>query len=110
MYEWYKDGQPYTTITGDNQLVFSNPQLSDAGVYYVRVTNPGASQLTLESFPITLQVEVNPCRQQDSLALVALYNATNGPNWTNSWDFNAAHGALGYGVFLNAEGCVITLS
>ncbi len=69
VYQWYKDGQPYTTITGDNQLVFSSLQLSDAGVYTVEVTNPGAPELTLESFPITLQVEqscsVNSAGLQD---------------------------------------------
>lgn len=26
--------------------------------------------------------------QKDSLALVALYDSTNGANWTNTWDFN----------------------
>jgi len=45
---------------------------------------------------------------QDSLALVELYNATGGPNWTNIWDLNAPMSTW-YGVTLNAEGCVTCL-
>ena len=48
---------------------------------------------------------VNPCRESDSLALVALYNATNGPNWTNTWDLTQPMDTW-YGVALNSEGCV----
>ncbi len=47
----------------------------------------------------------NPCRQQDSLALVELYNATNGPNWYNTWNLNQPINTW-YGVTLNADGCV----
>ncbi len=44
-------------------------------------------------------------RQRDSLALVALYNSTDGPNWVSSWDLSEA---LNYwhGVTLNSSGCV----
>jgi len=28
------------------------------------------------------------CLTNDSLALVALYNSTDGPNWTNTWDLS----------------------
>jgi len=35
---------------------------------------------------VEAEPEPNPCVENDSLALVALYNATNGPNWTNTWD------------------------
>lgn len=49
------------------------------------------------------------CRERDSLALVALWNATheNGP-WTNEWDLNLPMETW-HGVFLNADGCVSTL-
>ena len=30
----------------------------------------------------------NNCLESDSLALVALYNATDGPNWFNTWDLS----------------------
>ncbi len=48
-------------------------------------------------------------RQSDSLALVALYNSTNGPNWTNTWDLSQPMDSW-YGVSLTDEGCVRYLS
>ncbi len=50
----------------------------------------------------------NPCRMQDSLVLVTLYNSTNGANWTNRWNLNQPMGSW-FGVTLNAEGCVTEL-
>lgn len=41
----------------------------------------------------------------DSLALVALYNATSGMTWANSWDLDAPMNTW-HGVGLNANGCV----
>lgn len=45
------------------------------------------------------------CRLSDSLALVALYNSTNGPGWTNTWDLSQPMDTW-YGINLNQEGCV----
>ena len=42
-------------------------------------------------------------RESDSLALVALYNATDGPNWTNTWDLTQPMD-MWYGVTLNGDG------
>jgi len=47
----------------------------------------------------------NPCRMRDSLILVDLYNATNGANWTTTWDLNQPMKTW-YGIVLNEEGCV----
>ena len=49
---------------------------------------------------------INQCRERDSLALVALWNATheNGP-WINEWDLNMPMDNW-HGVELNSEGCV----
>lgn len=44
----------------------------------------------------------------DRQALIDLYNATNGDNWTVSWDINAATSSW-EGVTTNAEGCVTHL-
>jgi len=50
------------------------------------------------------------CRQTDSLALVALYNSTDGANWTTTWDLSQPmdtwHGVLA----LNGFGCVLSLN
>ena len=49
-----------------------------------------------------------PCRESDSLALVALYNSTNGPNWTNTWDLTQPIDTW-YGIGVNENGCVICI-
>ncbi|MBK8483582.1 MAG: hypothetical protein IPL31_04350 [Saprospiraceae bacterium] len=47
-------------------------------------------------------------RKSDSLELVKLYNATNGPNWTNKWDLTKPMESW-YGITLKPDGCVITI-
>ena len=42
---------------------------------------------------------------RDSIALVNLYNATNGPSWTNTWNLSNPF-ATWHGVTTNANGCV----
>lgn len=44
----------------------------------------------------------------DSLALIALYDFTNGANWINTWNFNEPMNTW-YGVVVNSEGCVTCL-
>jgi len=48
------------------------------------------------------------CKRRDSLALVAIYTATNGPNWTNPWLLNEPMKNW-FGVHLNETGCVVCL-
>lgn len=48
------------------------------------------------------------CRERDSLALVALYNSTDGANWINTWDLSQSMDDW-YGVTLNSNGCVSCL-
>ncbi|MFZ1422608.1 MAG: leucine-rich repeat domain-containing protein [Saprospiraceae bacterium] len=47
-------------------------------------------------------------RKSDSLELVKLYNATNGPNWTNKWDLTKPMESW-YAISLNADGCINTI-
>ncbi len=47
----------------------------------------------------------NVCAYTDSLALVAIYNATNGPGWSNSWNLGDPMSTW-FGLTLNAQGCV----
>lgn len=44
----------------------------------------------------------------DSLALVALYEATDGANWTNTWDLETPINTW-YGVTINDNNCVQAL-
>ncbi|MCB0629208.1 MAG: T9SS type A sorting domain-containing protein [Saprospiraceae bacterium] len=48
-------------------------------------------------------------RLQDSLSLVAFYQATNGAEWTNAWDLSLPMDTW-YGITFNAEGCVVELN
>jgi len=50
-------------------------------------------------FPILGKAQTNPT---DSLALVALYNAANGANWTNTWDLSQPVSTW-YGVTMNGS-------
>lgn len=44
-------------------------------------------------------------RERDSLALVALYDHTNGEEWTTTWDLSQSIDSW-YGIQLTSEGCV----
>ena len=50
-YNWYKNGQLYKTVTGDSTLA-----ITEAGKYYVAVTNRIATDLTLYSDTINFNV------------------------------------------------------
>lgn len=106
-YTWFKDGVPYRTITGSNKLPFIPFTSNDAGIYTVKITNPFALQLTLESWPIRLVASPSlVCdRRSDSLELVRFYNATGGPNWTTKWDLNKSINNW-WGIILTEGGCV----
>ncbi len=68
--------------------------------------------LTLQDNVFNAECDVvagNCCRLNDSLSLVALYDATNGASWTNSWDLDQPM-TTWYGVTLNGNGCVKTLN
>jgi len=49
------------------------------------------------------------CSYLDSLILMDFYNATNGPNWTTTWN-TAQPISIWYGVTLNTDGCVERLT
>lgn len=48
----------------------------------------------------------NVANNTDRDALIALYNATGGPNWVNTWDLEEQDIENWYGVTLNSEGRV----
>ena len=50
--------------------------------------NPYANLLDLERCIYGDFGNCNNCLESDSLALVALYNAAGGPNWSNSWNLS----------------------
>lgn len=65
-----------------------------------------ALQTELAWSAVGVENVINPsCSVSDSLALVALYNSTDGANWTNTWDL-AQPMDTWYGVALSENGCV----
>jgi len=68
----------------------------------------GEEAIINENCECVVQQEVinNSCRERDSLALIALYNATDGLNWTNTWDLNRPIDEW-FGIELNEDGCVV---
>ena len=96
-YQWYKDDVAIMNSNNDTFRI-ANVALSDGGLYHCEITNPGAADrtyrtfgffsvagLTLESIADTVRVRGFD-RNSDSLALVALYRSTDGPNWRRKWN------------------------
>lgn len=54
IYNWYQDGTFLQQNIGDNELLLTNLQLSNEGVYTCIITNAGAPDLTLYSRSVTL--------------------------------------------------------
>jgi hypothetical protein len=66
----------------------------------------------VEDYTVTIAdgtIVNNSCRFQDSLQLVSLYNATNGPNWINKWNLATPINTW-FGVRLSAQDCVERIS
>jgi Leucine-rich repeat (LRR) protein len=112
IYNWYKDGTLVKTIKGTSKLIIIPLSLKDAGTYTCKVTNPNVAGLTLQSrktvVKIIIPIVIQTCRQPDSLSLTKLYNATDGANWKNKWNFTKPM-TTWYGVKLTA-GCVTELN
>ncbi len=83
-YQWYKNN---SAIHGaiNSTLKISNLQLSDAGKYFCKVTNPVAKELTLKSKLISLSVTDKikgaGVPVSEFLALSKLYNLNEGDKW-----------------------------
>ena len=81
VYEWRKDD---TIIPGETQstLILNAISFVDEGFYETFVTNAGVPGLTLTTSPVTVTIS---SLEKDSLALVAIYNATGGNDAGNPW-------------------------
>jgi len=111
---WYLCGLDGTILRTDD--AGSNWVAEDIGsnidLYGVYFTS-GGNGWTVGSGGSVLNI-CEPIRQncdpvQDSLSLVAFFNATNGPNWTNSWNLNQPMRTW-HGVVFDAQGdCIISL-
>ncbi len=79
-YLWYKNGKLINGAT-EASYTINSVALEDSGAYICEIRNTIATGATIYSHPIHLNVKSGII--QDSLALVALYDSTNGDNWTN---------------------------
>lgn len=79
-YQWYLNDDPidFGDLIDHQILGF---QSSDTGSYVLRVTNSVVSGLELETAPYHLRISDF---EEDSLAMVSLYDALNGASWSNS--------------------------
>jgi len=105
LYQWFKDSEPIPDANDDSYVV-SSATASDAGDYYLQITNPAAPLLTLTTLPTTVTVEGDPYGgviQQDYEALVALYNATDGANWTNNTNWLTGQVSTWHGVTVTGD-------
>ncbi len=83
LYQWLKDGAEISGANNDSYVI-SNAQFADEGVYTCRITNASVTGLTLTSYPFNVSL-ASLATEQDSLALVDLYNSTDGPNWVEPY-------------------------
>ncbi len=92
-YQWFKDGTAIPGATAKDYVI-TNATSADAGVYYFEATNSIVTGLTLTRNNITLTVDTttDPCAvsQIEREALIAIFNATNGPDWTNNTNWNTS--------------------
>lgn len=96
LYQWYRNGGPIAGAT-DPLLMLDPVTQSDSGQYICGITNSVATELTLYSRPVNLNIEENKQRS-DSLALVALYDSTKGDKWINNDNWLSGPVESWYGI------------
>ncbi len=88
-YQWYKNNSAIPGATS-KEYTISNAAEADAGVYKLLATNSTITGINIYRNDLTLTVSQseNTCgvSEIEKQALIDLYNATDGANWTNSWD------------------------
>lgn len=94
-YQWMKNGEIISGAT-DSVYVITSAVSQDAGSYVCRIRNTIATGLTLYSRP--QHISVRNIAKQDSLALVALYDSTNGANWTHNDNWLNGPAPSWYGI------------
>ena len=62
-YYWFRDGQPFDTVVGTNELRMDSMYPSLAGSYHAEIVNPLAPDLRLETYPFLLTEETCPVQE-----------------------------------------------
>jgi Leucine-rich repeat (LRR) protein len=85
-YQWTKSGVNVGTQSTSTEFRIASLAYTDSGAYSCKVTNARLPNLTLLRRNLTLVVNQPNLSNIDSLALVDLYNSTNGAAWDKVWD------------------------
>jgi Leucine-rich repeat (LRR) protein len=99
-------GTPVNTST-NNQYIVNSASATDAVLYYCTAYEGfvDGANLNLTLYRKTIRVNVLPCgstiNPTDSLALVALYDGTNGSSWTNNTNWKKGKVSTWNGVTTN---------
>ncbi|MBN1127683.1 MAG: immunoglobulin domain-containing protein [Chitinispirillaceae bacterium] len=78
-YQWRRNGSNISGATSTSYTIASAAMTDSGAAFSCVVSNSGGS-VTSNNAVLTVQRNL---RRQDSPALVALYNSTGNPNWTN---------------------------
>ena len=99
-YQWEKDGIPIEGAMNSDYTIETATR-ADSGAYLCRITNTVVTDLTLYSRPYNVYITSGLTHfQKDSLALVALYDSTDGNNWTNNENWKTGPLNTWYGVLI----------
>ncbi len=94
-YKWYKDYIEFISEDTTGVYIINDFQEGDVGSYHCTVTNPNVPDLTI----LTAKTEIEfGLAISDSLALVDLYNATDGSNWKENTNWLSGPIGLWSGV------------
>ncbi|MBN1481114.1 T9SS C-terminal target domain-containing protein [candidate division KSB1 bacterium] len=101
-YQWSKDDYDIPQATNSSYVIDSITPHDD-GMYVCRTTNSIVPNLTIYSRPKHVSI-LGYGIEQDSLALVALYDSTNGANWTNKENWLSQNPlSMWYGVVVKKD-------
>ena len=98
-YQWYYNNVIIAGATGMSYDIV-NASLANSGNYTCKINNVDVPNLTVDRNVITVKV-IN-----ERNSLIAIYNALDGANWTNTWDLNADISTW-YGITLNSANRVV---
>jgi hypothetical protein len=97
-YSWFKDAAT-TPIGSDDSLIISSAALTDSGRYMCTGQSSLVSAFDIRTI-YNLKVKELSKLASDSLALVDIYNAAGGPNWTNKGNWLTGNISTWTGVHL----------
>jgi Leucine-rich repeat (LRR) protein len=97
-YQWFRDGTPVSALSTSPDFSINNVAEADSGTYRCEISNTLVTGLNLTSEDIFVSVSSGSdgnVPHSEWQALVALFNSTNGENWTDNSGWNTTENTLG---------------